>query len=645
MTLHPAATHHRPHVLRATLALALAACTAASASAQDGAAQSAAQAGASAPAGPAFSPGIAYERRHVDYEVEADGRFVKTTESVRRVLTEAGVREAAQTAIPYSASLQQLDILRAQVLTPDGRTLDVPPSAIFEQEPYTSQVAPTFSDYKVRTIVFPQVTPGSRIAVKTRLTQRVPPLPGQFSMMEFVSPHSERQDFAFTVTAPADLALTVQSIDLDQSRTMLPDGRVRLRFAGANGRAVAPDPGSVLRSDYSPRVALSTAPDGTALAAAYRQLTTGSTEPTPQVRALAEQLTTGLAEPRAQAKALYDWVRQNIRYVNIVLDRGGLVPRPLDSILSNRYGDCKDHASLLGALLRARGIDSTQVLINAGNAYWVPQPGLIQAFNHMIVYLPGQDLYLDSTARYAAFGELPPQVEGKSVLHVASGQWARTPLVQNTTTRTRQRIEVADNGDARVQSSFEFEGAQAIFMRALFESSASIPDDRWASTLLQSMGMQGDGQLQRVDTRAQSPGATARLDYSARQFMELPGPGALRMPPAALESFDGPLNLLARQHRYPYPCPSFRIEEQLELHLPASARVRRDPSEESIELPLPGVDFRYRARVHREGQVLYLTREVAAERRQAVCQPGDFAAQQDFAARMRRNLRTQLFYD
>lgn len=648
MASHPAARPRgtRPFSVRpglCALALALAACGAA-ASGNDPAATPA----ASAPQSTGemlFAPGIAYERRHVDYEVQADGSYTKTTETIRRVLNDNGVREAAQTSIAYSASLQQLEVLQAQVITPDGKTLDVPASAIFEQEPYASQAAPSFSDFKVRTLVFPQVTPDSRLIVRTRLTQRQPLLPGQFSMLEFVSPHSQRQDFVFTVTAPASLPLAVQNIDLDASRSVLPDGRVRLQFSGANSNAVAPDAGSVQRRDYSPRVALSTMADGAALAQAYRALTPGSTEPTPQVRALAEQLTAGLSEPRAQAKALYDWVRQNIRYVSIVLERGGLVPRSLDSILANRYGDCKDHASLLSALLQARGIDSTQVLVNAGNAYWMPEPGMVDAFNHMILYLPGQDLYLDSTAQYAAFGELPSQDAGKAVLHVASGQWAHTPLGQNAITRMRQRIEVADSGDARVQSRFEYEGEEAIFMRALFGASASIPDDRWVPTLLQSIGVQGEGQLQRADTRAQSPGATARLDYSARQFMELPGPGALRMPPLALGSVEGALNLLARQRRYPYPCPSFRAEEQLELHLPASVQVRRDPPEESIKLSLPGVDFHYRASAHREGQVLHLTREVAAENRQAVCQPGDFAAQQDFAARMRRNLRAQLLYD
>ena len=38
-----------------------------------------------------FSPGVSYEKRHVDYEVARDGRFVKTTDTVRLILNDSGV--------------------------------------------------------------------------------------------------------------------------------------------------------------------------------------------------------------------------------------------------------------------------------------------------------------------------------------------------------------------------------------------------------------------------------------------------------------------------------------------------------------------------------------------------------------------------
>ena len=57
---------------------------------------------------------------------------------------------------------------------------------------------------------------------------------------------------------------------------------------------------------------------------------------------------------------------QNIRYVAVYLGNGGLEPNSAQSILDNHYGDCKDHVTILEALLAAKGIASSPVLIGAG---------------------------------------------------------------------------------------------------------------------------------------------------------------------------------------------------------------------------------------------------------------------------------------
>ena len=91
-------------------------------------------------------------------------------------------------------------------------------------------------------------------------------------------------------------------------------------------------------------------------------------------------------------------------------------------MLANRYGDCKDHAALLEALLAAAGIDSTGALINSDNAYRLPRVPTLGVFNHVITYVPSLDLYLDSTAESIAAGYLPSSDLGKPVLLTSERQ-------------------------------------------------------------------------------------------------------------------------------------------------------------------------------------------------------------------------------
>ncbi|MDR5882840.1 transglutaminase-like domain-containing protein [Caballeronia sp. LZ032] len=75
-------------------------------------------------------------------------------------------------------------------------------------------------------------------------------------------------------------------------------------------------------------------------------------------KALARQLTRNDPDERAKARTLYDWVRHNIRCVFVYIGENPANPHHVTQVLANRYGDCKDHVALYGALLAAVGIHS-----------------------------------------------------------------------------------------------------------------------------------------------------------------------------------------------------------------------------------------------------------------------------------------------
>ena len=82
---------------------------------------------------------------------------------------------------------------------------------------------------------------------------------------------------------------------------------------------------------------------------------------------------------------------------------------------------------LLQALLTFKERESSPVLIDAGSG----QPHLPAAaspflFDHLITYIPGLKLFVDSTAQFAQFGTLPESDAGEPVLVVAEGKLAVT---------------------------------------------------------------------------------------------------------------------------------------------------------------------------------------------------------------------------
>jgi len=84
------------------------------------------------------------------------------------------------------------------------------------------------------------------------------------------------------------------------------------------------------------------------------------------------------------------YLNREIRYTGIEFDRASIIPHMPSETLEHRYGDCKDKATLLVALLRSLDIPANVALLAIGDRLEVPidQPGL-GLFDHAIVYVPG----------------------------------------------------------------------------------------------------------------------------------------------------------------------------------------------------------------------------------------------------------------
>ncbi|WP_437316016.1 transglutaminase domain-containing protein [Sorangium sp. So ce385] len=160
----------------------------------------------------------------------------------------------------------------------------------------------------------------------------------------------------------------------------------------------------------------------------YRGAVAGFTEPDDQVRRLAAELTKGKTTREDKLRALFDFVADDIRYVNFVSGEWWLPNRPQE-LLARRQGDCDDKAMLLITLLKSIGIEATEVLVQTR---YTGQPSLLRSevaaipvFDHGIAYLPGAGgapgLWLDATSPQSRLGPLPAMDARTLALFVDDG--------------------------------------------------------------------------------------------------------------------------------------------------------------------------------------------------------------------------------
>ncbi len=83
-----------------------------------------------------------------------------------------------------------------------------------------------------------------------------------------------------------------------------------------------------------------------------------NTQASPLLKHLADSLTTGLSTDKQKTKQVYNWVQNNIKYIAFEDGLEGFVPRQAADVCTKRYGDCKDMASLITALLKLAGLNA-----------------------------------------------------------------------------------------------------------------------------------------------------------------------------------------------------------------------------------------------------------------------------------------------
>jgi hypothetical protein len=106
---------------------------------------------------------------------------------------------------------------------------------------------------------------------------------------------------------------------------------------------------------------------------------------TPATQAMANKLLAGKTTYLDKVRAIATFAQRDVRYVAIEIGIGGLQPHSAESILSNRYGDCKDKATLMSSLLKTAGINSYFLSVHTSPGVVAPAAPSSGAFNHEII--------------------------------------------------------------------------------------------------------------------------------------------------------------------------------------------------------------------------------------------------------------------
>jgi hypothetical protein len=492
-------------------------------------------------------------------------------------------------------------------------------------------------------VIFSGVGPGSRVHLAFEKTRKTPLHAGTFGY--FVEPARgpvEQQQLIFDL--PADVPLYADARGYAALAPISENGRTRYAFDYRHGAYAPVEAGAAGYGTWGDHLMVSTVPDFATFAARYRSDAVDPGATGPAIDELARTLTARATDPRAKARAIYDWMRFNIHYVALFLGETAAVPHKAIDILHHRYGDCKDHVALFGALLQAVGIRSEPVLLNLGSVYTLPTvPGYgTSAIDHAITWLPDLGLYADTSAGGVEFGYLPWAVMDRPALLVGEGALSRTPAEQSRARDARVQIDVDANGTAAYTYRVEDSGATSEPERNIFRRTTHQRAQQIAADRLRQTGFHGTAHMQTGDVSATAGPFTTSMDGAIEHFAWTDGTTALPTP----SSFSGGIgsqvqNWLAEPVRtQPFVCIGGDFTETGQIVLPDTLRVIYLPRDVAVRSHALAFESHYL--FDPSTRTLQITRQLHARFGHQMCAPEEFDEMKAALTRIERDADAQV---
>jgi Domain of Unknown Function with PDB structure (DUF3857)/Transglutaminase-like superfamily len=300
------------------------------------------------------------------YTVAPDGSAIEHYRRVVKILRPQG-REDGIIYVPFDKDTKILSF-HVWSIGPDGHEYAMKDNEMVELG-YPGQ-GNFFEDDKVRSASAPGRDPGGIVAYEYE--QRSHPFLTEKTW--FFQSDLPRVSQSFTLELPPGFTYgtvwahskQVPAIDLEHQRwrwerndtPAIDLHRVLLR---PSEEALA---GRMTVHYAGPSIAVATMGNWQSIGEWYQMLSKDRLVATPEIAAKASELTAGKTDFYDKSEAIAEFVQTQVRYFIIEMGIGGYQPHFAGDIFHNRYGDCKDKATLLSAMLSTVGIHSALVMVD-----------------------------------------------------------------------------------------------------------------------------------------------------------------------------------------------------------------------------------------------------------------------------------------
>jgi tetratricopeptide (TPR) repeat protein len=350
--------------------------------------------------------------------IDAQNRNIYRLRRIFVVTTQAGVDDWGTFSWSWKPFHQDKPVFRARVIDPNGAITELDQKLVTDAPEKSSPNM--FSDRRMLEAPLPRLRIGAVVEEEIVIKDRQPILSGGAFTLSAIGADVPVESTRITISTPAHKGKLFTSNLPAKTAPKYTIAGARETWTYELGPQAPTAPGE----RYVPRdvggpglIGVSTA-TWQELAREYRKLLDK------RIADGAFSMPSGLptAPTLETVKAISAWLHRNVRYTGIEFDEASHIPWTPAETAKRGFGDCKDKATLLVALLRQAGITADLALLQTGPGFdVVPQLAGVSVFDHAIVRarISGRDVWIDATEDLLVPGQLPTRDQGRRALVIA----------------------------------------------------------------------------------------------------------------------------------------------------------------------------------------------------------------------------------
>jgi hypothetical protein len=410
--------------------------------------------------------------------VDPSGMVDTVTRHAVKILTHEGKLEAEVTE-GYEKGGRQVKELHAWLVAPSGFVKTYEKASVEDLGAYSDEL---YNDYRMRRIKADNAEIGAVFVYESEVLEKATEAQDRFAFQVGLPEVESR----YSITVPAGWTASGTILNHEPVVPVV-DGNTytwtlkNLPFREAEEAAphlfgTAP----MLAVDFQPPAGVIDPPafkNWSDVSRWHTGIAAPQADISPEMAAKVRELTGAAPTEYEKIRALGEYV-QKVRYVEIAMDfahNGGVRPHPAAEVFEKQYGDCKDKANLLRAMLKSAGIQSYLVAIYSGDRTFVKKDWASPSqFNHMILAvqisdstkaptaistLVGRLLIFDPTDDLTPMGDLPFHEQGSYALLCAGpkGDLIQMPVIAPEANLLTQTVEASLDPAGKLTASLSLQ--------------------------------------------------------------------------------------------------------------------------------------------------------------------------------------------